>query len=83
MRFDPGIDLEPEEEREFQTWVRCDEPPGDVTENAFAIFYVTWLNQPWRIFVRMKVSVGPDGTPRAVTESVTTQTVRSLPKDQL
>jgi hypothetical protein len=81
MRFNPGIDLKPQEETRFQALVRCDEPPGDVTENAFAIFYVMWLNEPWRIFVRMKVSVSSDRTPRAATESVTAQTVGLSQKD--
>lgn len=80
-RFDPALDLEPNEERQFQTLVRCDEPPGDVTENAFVIFYVLWLNEAWRVFVRLSVVVSSDGKPRATTESVTSQKVGFLQED--
>lgn len=71
--FEPAIDLRPDEETQFQTLVRCDEPPGDVTENAFVIFYVIWLNEPWRVFVRIRVVVSFDGAPQATTELITTQ----------
>jgi hypothetical protein len=71
--FEPAIELEQDEEREFQTLVRCDEAPGPVTENAFVIFYVMWLEEPWRIFVRIRVIVDPEGKPHATTELVTTQ----------
>ncbi len=43
---------------EFETLVHCKEPPGLVTENAFVIFYVSWSNASWRIFVR--VDLDPD-----------------------
>ncbi|MGE5307352.1 MAG: hypothetical protein ACM3TN_28940 [Alphaproteobacteria bacterium] len=79
--FEPAIDLSPDEETEFQTLVRCDEPPGDVTENAFVILYVIWLSGPWRVFVRLRVVVGFDGKPQATTESVTTQRIGFSQKD--
>jgi hypothetical protein len=78
IRFEPAIDLKPDEEAPFQTLVRCDEPTGDVTENAFVILYVIWLNEPWRVFVRIRVVVSFDGKPQARTESVTTQKVGVL-----
>jgi hypothetical protein len=77
-RFDPALDLKPDEETQFQTLVRCDEPPGDVTENAFVIFYVIWLKEPWRVFVRIRVVVSSDGTPQTTTELITTQKVGFL-----
>jgi hypothetical protein len=74
-RFDPAIDLNPGEETQFETLVRCDEPPGDVTENAFVIFHVIWLGEPWRIFTRIRVAVSPDGKPQTTTELITAQKV--------
>jgi hypothetical protein len=73
--FEPGIDLQAGSEKEFYTLVRCDGPPGLVTENAFLIFHVTWDAQPWRIFARVRVVAGADGMPEATTESITTQAV--------
>ena|SRR5438093_1015895 len=74
-RFEPAMDLNGGEELQFRTFVRCDEPPGLVTENAFVIFYVTWLGEPWRIFARFRVVVNSDGKPETATELITTQKV--------
>jgi hypothetical protein len=74
-RFDPPLDLAQEAEAEFYTLVGCEEPPGLVTENAFLIFYVIWHEEPWRIFVRIRVLADAEGKPHATTEWVTTQRV--------
>jgi hypothetical protein len=73
--FEPPVDLNPGGEKEFHTVVRCSEPAGLVTENAFLIFHVIWNAQPWRIFVRARVVAASDGMPRAEPESITTQSV--------
>ena len=75
MRFEPPLDLSPHASERFQTSVRCNEPSGVVTENAFVIFQVIWSGEPWRIFARVRVEVGADGIPAAATESVTTQKI--------
>jgi hypothetical protein len=72
-RFEPAIDLKPGLATLFDTLVRCHEPPGEVTENAFVIFYVTWSDESWRVFVRIRVIVDPKGKPQAMTELITTQ----------
>ncbi len=74
-RFEPAIDLGPGEETRIQTLVRCDESPGEVTENAFVIFEVAWQGGPWRIFARIRVAVDSDGKPQTRTELITTQKV--------
>ena len=74
-RFDPGIDLKPGQATRFETLVRCDEPPGDVTENAFVIFQVIRRGEARRIFTRIRVVVSPDGRPLTSTELITTQKV--------
>jgi hypothetical protein len=75
IRFEPPLDLPPGANEQFQTSVRCHEPSGLVIENAFVIFHVVWLSEPWRIFARVRVVVDADGKPSAVTESVTSQKV--------
>ncbi len=75
LKFEPAAELAPGEERDFAVLVRCDEAPGLVTENAFLIFYAVWLNQPWRIFVRIRVMVNSEREPEAAVELITTQQV--------
>jgi hypothetical protein len=74
-RFDPAIELGPGEQRQIQTFVHCDEPAGLVTENAFVIFSVNWLGEPWRVFVRLRVVMTSDGRPETATELITAQKV--------
>jgi len=73
LRFDPARVLPPGEKVSFTIPVRCHEPPGWVTENAFVIFYATWLGQRWRIFARVRVTVAGDGSPETAIESITAQ----------
>lgn len=75
LGFDPPIDLEPGAGRQFSTLVRCDEPSGLVTENAFVIFQANWRGERWRIFVRLRIVVNEKGEPNATTELITTQEV--------
>jgi hypothetical protein len=74
-RFRPALELDSGTSSCFDTLVHCQEPPGLVTENAFAIFLVEWLGQTWRIFVRLRVSINSSGEPETATELVTTQRV--------
>jgi hypothetical protein len=74
-RLEPPIELAPGNETELNIPVRCDEPAGLVTENAFVIFSVNWLGEPWRVFVRLRVVVTTDGRPETSTELITTQKV--------
>ena len=74
-RFDPAIELSAGARKQFQTFVRCDEPAGLVTENAFVIFSVNWLGEPWRVFVRLRVVMSSDGRPETATELITAQKV--------
>ena len=73
--FQPTLDLDRGQGAQFETLVRCHEPPGLVTENAFVIFHVDWLGEPWRIFVRVRVTVNSNGEPGATIELITTQQV--------
>ena len=75
QRFEPPIVLPPGENEQFEIVVRCSEPPGLVTENAFVIFYANWLGELWRIYVRVRVSIDAKGQPDTATELITTQKV--------
>jgi hypothetical protein len=75
LGFDPPVDLAPGEGRRFSTLVRCNEPSGLVTENAFVIFQANWRGEPWRIFVRLRIVVNEQGGPNATTELITTQEI--------
>jgi len=74
-RFEPALALAPGKKTEFTVSVRFNEPAGLVTENAFVIFHALWLDEPWRIFVRIRVVVTDEGRPQTETESITTQKV--------
>ena len=73
--FDPAIVLNEREGNNFEIDVRCDEPAGLVTENAFLIFHAAWLGEPWRVFVRVRVEVDSNGEPKTVVELITTQKI--------
>lgn len=60
---------------EFGSRVHCDEPAGLVTENAFVILHCRWRGKPWRIFIRIRVTVMADGMPETAVELITTQQV--------
>jgi hypothetical protein len=74
-RFEPPLNLAPHGSERFETSVRCNEPGGLVTENAFVIFHVIWSGESWRIFARVRVEVDDSGVPKAATEAITTQKV--------
>jgi hypothetical protein len=75
QRFDPPIDLKAGQQGQFQTRVHSHEPPGLITENAFMIFHVTWLDEPWRVFVRLRVTMTEERRPKTATELITSQKV--------
>lgn len=75
QKFVPALSLVGGTAEEFETSVRCEEPPGIVTENAFVIFEAIWRGAPWRIFVRVRVDVLQGGEPRTAVQSITTQRV--------
>lgn len=75
QKFAPPLTLEGRAAANFETLVRCDEPSGLVTENAFVIFEARWLGAPWRIFVRVRVEMSDGEIPNATVQLITTQEV--------
>ena len=74
-KFDPVINLSPGAMREIQTWVRCDEPQGLVTENGFLLFELNCGGADWRVFVRIRVVVNERQEPHARVAWITHQRV--------
>jgi hypothetical protein len=68
-----GLDrtIPPQEAIEIGLTVACSGSPGAAVENGFLIFRVRWLEELWRVFVRVRVSFGDHGQPTAKTESIT------------
>ena len=73
--FDPPIPVNAGENTTIEMAVFCDEPAGAIIENGFLILTVEWLNQRWRIFVRLRVIIDENGRPETVTELISTQPV--------
>ena len=55
--------------------IACQEPPNTIIDNAFLILFVTWQENHWRFFVRLRITVDQQGAPEATTESITVQQV--------
>ena len=75
QHFTPALQLAAGASRQFYCLVKCAEPAGLVTENAFVIFHCRWRGEAWRIFIRIRVTVTADGAPETATELITTQKV--------
>jgi len=55
--------------------VACEEPPNTIVDNAFLILLVSWQENQWRFFVRLRIMVNEQGQPQTITESITVQQV--------
>ena len=75
QRFRPALTLAPKQATRFDAVVRCDEPAGLVTKNAFLIFQAVRFGERWRILARVRVIVNSRGEPATKTELITSQKV--------
>ncbi|HWH79467.1 MAG TPA: hypothetical protein VNT76_18940 [Candidatus Binatus sp.] len=73
QRFEPPITLGAGASEQFESSVRCAEPAGLVTENAFVILYANWLASGWRIYARIRVTVNSESQPETATVFITYQ----------
>src|SRR5215470_3838005 len=69
----PMPELLPGERTRLEFPVACGELPGTVVENAFLILRVLWLENPWRVFARLRVVFNAQGEPWTTTEVITVQ----------
>ena len=67
--------LLPNESAQLEFSVACSEPPGTVVENAFLILRVLWLEEPWWLFGRLRVTFDELGGPQSITEVITTHRI--------
>jgi len=75
QEFNPGLEVPPNHSAELEFTVKCGEKPGTEVENAFLILRVIWLDEPWWIFIRLRVIFNQRGEPETVTELVTAKRV--------
>ena len=73
--FEPPLQAAAGKTTTIEMSVHCDELAGAVIENGFLILLVEWLDNQWRIFVRLRVIVNQQGVPETATELITTQRV--------
>lgn len=55
--------------------LRVEAAPGESVENAFVIFIAVVDRATWRVLFRVRVRIGPDGTPAPMVEAMTTHRV--------
>ncbi len=67
----PAVRLSVGESAHVELPVECREPPGTVVENAFIILRALSLEEPWRVFARLRVAFDDEGGPQSTTEVVT------------
>ena len=75
QEIDPPVRLAPGGSTLLELPVACNELSGSVVENAFVILRLLWREQPWRAFVRLRVTVDNARTPQYSCESVTVHPV--------
>ena len=73
--IDPSVQLAPGGSTVLELPVACHELPGSVVENAYVILRVLWLGQPWRVFVRLRITVDNASIPQHLCESITVHPV--------
>jgi hypothetical protein len=71
----PTLELSPGERAQLEFPIACSELSGTVVENAFLILRVLWLDEPWRVFARLRVVFDEQSGPQTTTEIVTVQRV--------
>ena len=71
--FEPPLHLSGMETLALELPVACQEPPGSVVENAFAILQLLRMGRSWRVFARHLVTVDAAGAPQHHCQAVTVQ----------
>ena len=74
-RFGPVLKVAAQDHFILDLAVACEEPPNTIVDNAFLILLVSWQENQWRFFVRLRIMVNEQGQPQTTTESITVQQV--------
>jgi hypothetical protein len=74
-RFGPGLKVAAQDHFILDLAVACEEPPNTIVDNAFLILLVSWQENQWRFFVRLRIMVNEQRQPQTITESITVQQV--------
>jgi hypothetical protein len=75
LQLAPAPLLAPGGSAQVQALVTCNEAPATVVDNAFVILRVLWGDEPWRIFVRLRVVADERGAPQNTCELITAQRI--------
>jgi len=73
--FGPEVKISAQDHFILDLAVACEEPPNTIVENAFLILLVSWQENQWRVFVRLRITVDQQGRPQTTTESISAQQV--------
>ena len=74
-KFGPALKVAAQDHFILDLAVACEEPPNTIVDNAFLILLVSWQENQWRFFVRLRIMVNEQGQPQTTTESITVQQV--------
>jgi hypothetical protein len=74
-RFGPALKVAAQDHFILDLAVACEEPPNTIIENAFLILLVSWRQNHWRFFVRLRIMVDDEEQPQTTIESITVQQV--------
>ena len=74
-KFGPALKVAAQDHFILDLAVACEEPPNTIVDNAFLILLVSWQENLWRFFVRLRIMVNEQGQPQTTTESITVQQV--------
>ena len=56
-KFGPSVKIAAQDHFILDLAVACEEPPNTIIENAFLILLVSWQENQWRFFVRLRIMV--------------------------
>jgi hypothetical protein len=77
MNYEPPLVVEAGGMLALDLAVSADSEGGPVVENGFILLRTRWREEPWRIFVRVRVTLDEDGRPTPSTQAIQTQRITS------
>ena len=74
-KLEPPVKIASQNHFILDVAVACEEPPNTIVDNAFLILLVSWQENQWRFFVRLRILINEEEQPHTTTESITVQQV--------